>query len=117
MKTLNQSNCKLYSFLKAARGNWHNALFVKCTHSACPYGHSGICKGFLLIADADGTPLLADVETVRRLTHEEIEPEGCQGILNQRAFISAYSSYLEWHTEDDSLCPLRQLCQLCDHPC
>ena len=61
---MNQSNCKLYPFLKATRGNWHNALFVKCTHSICPHGHSAICKGFLFTADADGTPLLVDAEAV-----------------------------------------------------
>lgn len=108
---MNQNISTLYPFLKAARGNWHNALFVKCTHNTCPYGHPAVCSGFLFVADADGTPLLVDIEAVQRMAQEAIEPESCHGILTQRSFASAYASYLEWHTEDGSQCPLRLLCQ------
>lgn len=108
---MNENNFNGYPFLKAARGNWHNALYIKCTHITCPYGQSSICEGFLFVADADGTPLLATAEDIRRLTHETVEPEGCRGILWQHSFQSVYASYIDWHMEDDTQCPLLELCQ------
>lgn len=114
---MNQNKCNFYLFLKAARGNWHNALFVKCACDTCCYGNSAVCKGFLFIADADGTPLLMDAESIRKLTGEEIEPEDCQGIISRNAFLSACASYIEWHTEDDAGCPLQQLCRRCGKIC
>lgn len=99
----------LYPFLKAARGNWHNALYVKCGHSCCPYGARDTCQGFLFAAGADGTPLLIPTETFQALTGESVDADECQGILWQHAFISAYAIYIEWHVLSDSDCPLKQL--------
>lgn len=99
----------IYPFLKAARGNWHNTLFIKCGHSRCPYGSPDVCKGFLFVAAADGTPLLVPAEEFETLTGEEISAEECRDVLWQYAFISAYAAYIEWHTISDSECPIKQL--------
>ena len=33
---MNQKPCQFYSFLQAVRGNWRNALFIRCSGSLCP---------------------------------------------------------------------------------
>ena len=106
---MNFNHENIYPFLKAAKGNWHNTLFIKCSHSRCPYGHPDVCKGFLFVAAADGTPLLIPAEAFERLTGEEISADECRGILLQYAFISAYAAYIEWHTTLDGTCPIKQL--------
>ena len=30
-----KSSCKIYSFLRAVRGNWRNAIFVSCDCGDC----------------------------------------------------------------------------------
>lgn len=103
----NQS--ELYHFLKAVRGNWHNALYVSCRHCNCiQHPH---CEGFLMTADADGSLILMPVDVIRSLTGEDIEPEGCQGIVEKRIFETLYSLYIEWHAVSETDCPLLQLCE------
>lgn len=99
----------LYSFMRAVRGNWHNALFISCNCQTCPHGEGLRCDGFLMAADADGRPLLMPVETLRRLTGESVEAAECWGSLDRRAFEAAFSQYIEWHTVSDEDCPLMQL--------
>ena len=107
---MNQEKYILYPFLRAARGNWRNALFIKCASKACPYGMPFPCEGYLFSADADGTPLLVPVEYFRSITGETIAKEECQGTLTCQAFEAAYASYIEWHTPSACDCSLRQLC-------
>lgn len=108
-KQINPQQRYFYSFLKAVRGNWHNALFVTCSCADCPYGHVKNCGGFLMAVDADGAPLLIPAKQLRRLTGEEILNEECRGQLAQADFEAAYSLYLEWHTESLTDCLLWQL--------
>lgn len=107
---MNQNHCKFYSFLKAVRGNWHNALFIECRCNSCPHKKTKVCEGYLLTADAGGELLLIPVERLSQLTGESIEPTECRGNLSKQAFESLYSQYIEWHTVTDTDCPLRQLC-------
>ena len=109
-----KQHCKFYPFLKAVHGNWHNAIFVSCTHSICPYGHPHPCEGYLLAADANGVPILMQAEYIRNLTGESVSREDCQGVIGIQAFEAAYSLYIEWHTASSRDCPLRQLCQPAD---
>lgn len=106
---MSQTNYTLYSFMRAVRGNWHNALFINCNCQSCSHRGHLPCKGFLMAADADGRPLLMPVETLRRLTGESVEASECRGILDKQAFESAFSQYIEWHTISDEDCSLRQL--------
>ena len=50
--------CKFYSFLRAVRGNWRNAIFVSCGCDACMYGREKPCSGFLLTVDECGQVML-----------------------------------------------------------
>ena len=49
---MNQKPCQFYSFLQAVRGNWRNALFIRCSGSLCPMIRQASCEGFLMAADA-----------------------------------------------------------------
>jgi len=102
---INQNNYKLYAFMRAARGNWHNALYVECDCNHC--SHHG--DGFLFAADADGKPLLIPVSTFQTFAGESIAPDECQATLPRHTFESIYSLYLEWHTVSDADCLLRQM--------
>ena len=46
-----KSSCKIYSFLRAVRGNWRNAIFVSCDCGDCMCGRATPCSGFLLSVD------------------------------------------------------------------
>lgn len=113
---MNKDNCKFYSFMRATRGNWRNTLYVKCCCRDCPYGYSGLCEGFLLAADADGSLIITPVEAVRQFTGEAIEPAECRGTLPRKMFEAVFSQYIEWHTTSDTDCSLRQLCQITERP-
>lgn len=100
---------ELYPFLKAVRGNWHNALYLSCRQNDCPQHPR--CVGFLMTPDADGRPILMPADVMRSLTGEDIEPEGCLGTMEKQKFETLYSLYIEWHTISQTDCPLLQLCQ------
>lgn len=100
---------KLYQFLRAARGNWHNTIFIRCFHKACPYRHSGCPSTFLLAVDAEGQPLLMPAESLERMTGEQIEENECQAVLSLKTFEAVYGAYLEWHTDCSKDCACLQL--------
>ena len=105
-----KTSCPFYSFLRAVRGNWRNAIFVSCGCDACMYGREKPCSGFLLTVDERGQVMLLATETIRELTGEEVEPAECSAVLSRRSFDAAFSKYVEWHAPDPSACTLRQLC-------
>ena len=103
----NQKSNELYLFMKAVRGNWHNALYLSCRQSTCTQHES--CRDFLMAVDAEGHPILMPVDTMRSLSGEDIEPGDCLGTMEKRKFETLYSLYIEWHTVSQTDCPLRQL--------
>ena len=107
---MNQKPCQFYSFLQAVRGNWRNALFIRCSGSLCPMIRQASCEGFLMAADASCQPIFLSVQTVRKLSGEAVDPEECSAILECRSFRTAYTKFLEWHTSSDHVCPFLQLC-------
>ena len=107
---MNQLYRKLYPFLKAVRGNWRNAIFVRCGSLAI----QNSCTGFLLVADSDGHPLLVSAQTMHRFTGDCIDPGECCAILDRHSFEAAFDLYIKWHTSNDALCPLCQLCMEAD---
>ena len=109
-ESMNQKPCQFYSFLQAVRGNWRNALFIRCSGSLCPMIRQASCEGFLMAADAGCQPIFLSVQTVRKLSGEAVDPEECSAILECRSFRTAYSRFLEWHTSSDHVCPFLQLC-------
>ena len=65
-----KSSCKIYSFLRAVRGNWRNAIFVSCDCGNCMCGRTTPCSGFLLAVDECGQVKQAD-------NKENNEGHGC----------------------------------------
>lgn len=108
---MDKNHCEFYLFMRAARGNWRNTLYVSCGCAECPWGHPGSCEGFLLAADADGSLIIISIENVRQFTGETVEPSECRGTLPRKMFEAVFSQYIEWHTTSDSDCSIRQLCQ------
>lgn len=108
---------KMYQFLKAARGNWHNAVYIRCSSLICPHGRPAPCEGFLMAASADGTPVLMPVEAFQRLSGEYIDPEECYITLGKHSFEAIYALYVEWNTSSPAACSLQQLCGTADGCC
>lgn len=100
----------MYRFLKATRGNWHNAIYIKCSSLICPHGNLTPCEGFLMAIDADGSPIFISAEALRKLSGESVEPEECRITLNKHTFEAIYALYVEWHTASPESCSLMQLC-------
>ena len=113
---MNQQHCNIFPFLKAVRGCWHNALFIKCEHTVCPHSQSPPCGGFLMAVDADGSPILMPVKVLKQISGESIEPEECRAVLGKQTFEIVYGLYIEWHTVSSTDCPLLELCQT-SHQC
>lgn len=110
---------KIYHFLKAAKGNWHNAVYIKCSSLLCPHGNLMPCEGFLMAISADGSPIFTSVDALRRFSGESIDPEECCIVLNKHTFEAAYAQYVEWHTASAKSCSLKLLCETVgsSHPC
>lgn len=102
-------NCSLYTFFKAVRGNWRNAVYVSCDCAICPYGYAPACKGFLLAANEDGYPLLLSEQDFSTLSNEVIDSTECWSTISREAFESMYALFLQWHIENSGSCPLRIL--------
>lgn len=102
--------CKFYSFLRAVRGNWRNAIFVSCDYEVCPHGQETPCSGFLLAVDECGQVMLLPANLIHRLTGEKIDPAECSAVIPRQSFEAAFSKHIEWNVPDPSDCSLRQLC-------
>lgn len=96
---MNAEYQRLYLFLAACQGNWHNSVYI--TNA----------PGYLLSADRDGQPIVMAVEQFQQLAGERIDPAECCGQLTREGFKSLFAQYLLWRmpsAEDDPLCFLSQ---------
>ena len=60
-----RTSCKIYPFLRAVRGNWRNAIFVRCGCDSCMEGRPSPCAGFLLAVDECGQIMLLSADRRR----------------------------------------------------
>lgn len=104
---MKNESAKLYRFLRAAAGNWRNAIFIACGDCSC--GSAGLCAGFLLAAGADGVLILLSADWFQKQTGEQIDRDECAAVLTREAFESACSLWLKWQVDDPAQCPLMQL--------
>ena len=81
-----KSSCKIYSFLRAVRGNWRNAIFVSCDCGNCMCGRTTPCSGFLLAVDECGQVMLLSAEDIQRLSGETVDSSECIAILQILCF-------------------------------
>lgn len=111
---MNHTPCEIIPFLAAVEGNWRNAIYIDCGEKDCP--HAAQCSAVLFAADADGAPLLVSASTLRACGGIEVDKHECMGRLEKDAFVAAYRSFLNWHTETDGDCALRELLNTAPHP-
>lgn len=104
---MKNDNMKLYDFLQAAAGNWRNAIYIECESCSC--SPAVRCSGFLLVAGADGAPLLLSTEWFHEQTGEQIDKDECVSVLSKTAFESAYSLWLKWQVSNPMQCTLLQV--------
>lgn len=104
---MKKENEKLYRFLQAAAGNWRNAIFIECRNCSC--NRTCLCGGFLLVSDADGSPILLPVEWFHAQTGEQTDKDECAAVLSRTAFESAYSLWIKWQADDAMQCGLLQV--------
>lgn len=102
-----QVPCRVFAFLSAVEGNWRNAIYVECGEHDCP--HAGECGAVLFAADADGAPILLPVTAIRSCGGQEVDKLECMACLEKPAFVAAYRQFIDWHTDCDEDCALRQL--------
>ena len=86
---MNNQIANLYSFLRAVRGNWRNAMWIECKF--CFYGKP-VCSDHLLTMDQDGRPILFPVSQFQHLTGETLDKEECIAALDCLDFEKLYSS-------------------------
>lgn len=102
-----QVPCRVFAFLSAVEGNWRNAIYVECGEQSCP--HADECGAVLFAADADGVPILLPAAVIRSCGGQEVDKFECMACLEKQAFVAAYRRFIDWHTESDGDCLLRQL--------
>ena len=103
---MNNQIANHYSFLRAVRGNWRNAMWIECKF--CFYGKP-VCSDHLLTMDQDGRPILFPVSQFQHLTGETLDKEECIAALDCLDFEKLYSNYLLWNVDDPWECSLLQL--------
>ena len=96
--------------MKSVRGNWRNALYVRCDEAHCTAKNKKCCGAFLLTADADGVPLLVPVNAFEKFAGESIEPDECCGTMDKHAFEAVFELAIQWRTVSQTACPLQVFC-------
>jgi hypothetical protein len=104
---MNNEKCPIFSFLSAANGDWHNAIYVFC--DACVYGRRVRCAGFLLVFDGDGAPVLMRDESMRELAGQAFDSTECAAKLERRAFERLFARWLVWRVDSPETCALCNL--------
>jgi hypothetical protein len=69
VKRYRSEKCSICTFLKAAQGNWRNAIYIGC--SGCVRKEIP-CAGFLMSVDRDAKPILVELSQFQRITGERI---------------------------------------------
>ena len=111
-----KESCLFYPFIKAAQGNWRNALFISCECTTCPYGITPDCEGYLMVSDSMGFPIIMAVEQLRIITGDPIDPQECCAEISKASFETVYAQYIQWSISKKGRCPLPSLSWKYDCP-
>ena len=93
----------LRGFIKATRGNWHHAVYIKCSvcwHSKCQK------NDFLCAADYDGRPMVISKQDAESFFGERISKEDCLFQIKNKEFEEFYFSFIQDKIDDFRTCPL-----------
>ena len=88
----------LYKFLKLTSGNYRNAVYVSCDDG----------KEYMLVSDADASPVLFPSDLFYTLTGEYPQKDEMCGNLSARAIQSIYREWILWNSEEGD-CPVCSL--------
>ena len=102
--------CSTCTFLKAARGDWRNAIYIAC--SGCAHKESP-CAGFLMSVDRDAKPILVELSQFQQSTGEKVSQDECAAVLSRPAFETLYAQWLLWEIDNPLRCSLMQLLANC----
>ena len=104
-----KESCSFYPFIKAAQGNWRNAMFISCECATCPFGINPDCEGYLLVSDSMGFPIIIAVEQIKAFTGEPVDPHECCAVITKTSFEAVYAQYIQWAISQKGICPLPTL--------
>ena len=94
----------VFKFLKAARGNWRNAVFIECGN--CILGHDELCAGFLLAFDAAAKPIIIRVEQLVTAFGEVPDIDECTALIDRADFEQLFAAWLKWAVDSPYDCTL-----------
>ena len=94
----------VFKFLKAARGNWRNAVFIEC--GGCILGHDELCTGFLLAFDAAAKPIIIRVEQLIAAFGEVPNIDECTALIDRAEFEQLFAAWLTWAVDSPNDCTL-----------
>ena len=100
-KHINVDAKHIRRFLDSCDGNWHNCLYVSCTHCNASNKQSG----FLFHPDKDGIPLLLPLIDAKILFSCAPDPGECLCFMNLTQFLSMYRDYIKKHQYPAGDCP------------
>ena len=89
---------QLYTFLSSCGGNWRNTIYV--------YDPAHFGDGLLMAFDRDAHPVVMQVDQLRQISGEDIDPSECRSSLDKSAFEDIFAQFLLWRqtsAEDDPL--------------
>ena len=95
---------KLHAFMKAACGDWRNAIYITC--ESCTQDVRQVCEGFLLSFDATGAPLVISAEAFKDFSGERPDANECIAVMSRDAFETAFSLRIAWQLDDSGKCAL-----------
>ena len=99
---------KLYEFLRAAQGDWRNAIAVECRH--CEPG--SLTGGrFLISTDRDGAPIVFPVALFQSMTGQAVDSDECISKITCEGFEALFHSWLVWHTQATRKCVFLQIAE------
>ena len=101
---MSQKQNTFYLFLSLTRGNWRNALYIECKNKCNPD-----CKGYFMISDTEGIPLLYPISLFEEKAKVNIDVSECSGALSKDTFESVYNRWLLWNVADKSICSIPQV--------
>ena len=99
---------QLRRFIKASRGNWHNAVYIECGVCLTENKRCG-APDFLYVPDYDGRPVLIPRTSLERFLGEPVQKDECFLELSRVEFERLYKALIEDRVDFSAPCSLFRL--------
>lgn len=107
---MKNKRCFIYTFLRAVKGNWRNAVFMDCQE--CISKNELPCLGHLIAFESEARPVILPVGLLRELGEDSFDKTECLLSIDRKQFETLYAGWLEWQAGDPAECPVKQLLRL-----